>query len=143
MMLFELAAFGFFMAVFQFIPPITILLLPIIVGITFILSIGVALPLSVANVYFRDMQYIWNVMLQAGFYLAPIIFSLDVYPENLRNLLYFNPMTGLIDIAHNVALYNTLPSLEQILYPFLVSLMVLGSGYAIFRKFESKAIEIL
>lgn len=143
MMLFELGAFALFMVFFQFVPPITILYLPLIFGILFILSVGVSLPLAVANIYFRDLQYIWGVILQAGFFLSPIVFTLDVYPKELSGLLYLNPITGLIDMAHEVTLYGVTPAFDDFLYPLVMSLIVLATGYAIFRKYESKAIELL
>lgn len=143
MMSFEFGVFGIFMAFFKFWPPTTILFLPLILVITFVVSLGISLPLSISNVYFRDMQYIWGVLLQAGFFVTPIIFSLKIYPETIRNFLYYNPIADLIEIAHNTTLYEITPSISEILYPLLVSFLILGIGYAIFRKFENNAIELL
>ena len=50
MLIFELMVLGIFMAAFQFTPPITILLLPLILGLQLLLVLGVAIPLSVLNV---------------------------------------------------------------------------------------------
>lgn len=99
--------------------------------------------LSVANVYFRDLEHIWGIVLQAGFFLAPIFLSMEVYPPQLRHVLVFNPMTLMIDMAHNIVLYGHLPSIGAFGYLAVISLGILGLGYTIFRKFESKAIEIL
>lgn len=143
MMSFEFGAFGIFMVLFKFLPPASMLYLPLMLVILFVISLGVSLPLSVSNVYFRDVQYIWGVLLQAGFFLAPIIFSLKIYPDNIRHLLYYNPISDIIEIAHNTTLYEIMPSTSEILYPVLVSFLVLGVGYAIFRKFEAKAVELL
>jgi lipopolysaccharide transport system permease protein len=143
MMSFEFGVFGVFMVFFKFIPPITILYLPFVLVIMFVVSLGIALPLSVSNIYFRDVQYIWGIFLQAGFFITPIIFSLQIYPASIRNILYYNPVTNLIETAHNVTLYGLPPSISEILYPILVSFLILGVGYAIFRKFETKAVELL
>jgi ABC-type polysaccharide/polyol phosphate export permease len=99
--------------------------------------------LSVANVYFRDLEHIWGIVLQAGFFLAPVFLSMDIYPPSIRHILVFNPMTLVIDMVHNIVLYNHMPSVGAFGYLAVVSLAILGLGYMIFKKFESKAIEIL
>ena len=56
MLIFELIVLGIFMVIFQFTPSITILLLPLILGLQLLLVLGVALPLSVLNVKFKDTE---------------------------------------------------------------------------------------
>ncbi len=144
MMIFEFGAFAVFMIFFHFIPPYTIAFLPLLLVLLFALSLGISFSLSVGNVYFRDLQYIWNVILQAGFFTIPIIFSLDVYHnEAIKKILYLNPVTGIIDIAHNTMLYGTLPTANELTYTVVLSFIILFFGYAVFRKFESKTIEVL
>ena len=62
MLAFEMIIFGIFLVIFQFIPPITILVLPLILILEFFLVLGLALPLSVLNVRLKDIQFVWNVM---------------------------------------------------------------------------------
>jgi lipopolysaccharide transport system permease protein len=143
MMLFDLCAFGVFVALFHFVPPPTILFLPILLILLSIFTLGLSFMLSVANVYFRDLEHIWAVVLRAGFFLVPIFFTMDVYPPALRAILEFSPMTLIIDMAHNIVLYNHMPSAGAFGYLTVVSLVILGLGYLIFKKFESKAVEIL
>jgi lipopolysaccharide transport system permease protein len=143
MMSFDLCAFGVFLVLFNFLPPWTVVFFPILLIILFILTLGLSFILSVANVYFRDLEHIWGIVLQAGFFLCPIFLSMDVYPPQIRHVLVFNPMTLMIDMAHNIVLYGHLPSLGAFGYLAVVSIAILGLGYTFFRKFESKAIEIL
>jgi ABC-type polysaccharide/polyol phosphate export permease len=49
----------------------------------------------------------------------------------------------MIDMAHNIVLYGHLPSIGAFGYLAVASLAILGLGYMVFKKFESKAIEIL
>jgi lipopolysaccharide transport system permease protein len=143
MMMFELIAFGVFVVAFQLVPGITILLLPLILIVLFVLCSGLSLLLSIATVYFRDLQYIWSVLNQAAFFTVPIILTLDVYPENLRSLLLFNPMTSIIDTIHKIVLYNTMPGTFELVYPIVFSFAAFGIGYLVFKKFEFKVVEIL
>jgi len=143
MMMFEFGAFAFFIIVFQFIPPITILLLPLLLVDLFILSLGISLLLSVVTVTFRDIRFIWQVALQAGFFLTPIIYSLELFPENIRYILQFNPMVPIIDTAHNIALYGILPSFNTTAYILGTTIIIFVIGYLVFRLRNKKIIEEL
>ncbi len=68
----------------------------------YIFSLGIALLLSVLNVKFRDTGYIWEIILQAAFYAAPIIYPLQMALERSRmaaELLFVNPVTQIIQDA--------------------------------------------
>lgn len=143
MMIFELGAFAVFLVVFQFIPPITILLLPLILIELFVLSVGISFLLSVLNVYFRDIKFIWQVIVQAGFFLTPIIYRLDMFPETIRQILELNPVAHIIMAAHNVSLYGLLPAITSILYLIGTTAALFIVGYVVFRAKDAKIMEEL
>ena len=141
MLIFELMVLGIFMAVFQFTPPITILLLPLILALEFILVLGIALPLSVLNVKFRDTEFIWGVVVSAGFFLTPIFYQFDMLPQAIQNVLQFSPMVQLVTMAHHVVLYGILPSVNSILYAVGSISIITVIGYLIFRKYQARIAE--
>ena len=141
MLIFELAVLGIFMAIFQFIPPITIVFLPLILFLEFILILGIALPLSVLNVKLKDVEFIWGVIITAGFFLTPIFYQFDMLPESVQNILQFSPMVQILTMAHHVTLYGTLPSLNSILYVIASVFVISGIGYGVFRKLQSRIVE--
>ncbi|SHO42846.1 putative ABC transporter, permease protein [Nitrosotalea sinensis] len=143
MFCFEMMAFAVFLIAFQFIPPITALLLPFVVCLEFILIVGISLPLSVLNVRYRDIQFIWTVVLQLGFFLTPIFYKSDILPSKIQDILYFSPMVRIIDMTHDLVLYNTIPSSESILTCLAIVLAIFGTGYIVFKKLEPKIIEEL
>lgn len=143
MLCFEIMAFAVFLVIFQFIPPTTVLLLPLVVCLEFILVVGISLPLSVLNVRYRDIQFIWTVVLQVGFFLTPIFYKSDILPSKIQEILYFVPMVRIIDMTHDLVLYNKIPNNESLLSCFIIVLAIFGIGYAIFRKMEPKIIEEL
>jgi len=143
MSLFEfIVLFGFF-AIFNFIPPITIIVLPALLGIEFVLSLGIALALCVLNVRYRDVQYIWGVVTYGGFFAVPIFYSLSIVPENVRNLLLLNPMAQIIEMSHVVVLNGLIPVFEDVTYTLITSFIILLIGIVIFRHFNFKVIEEL
>ena len=141
MLVCELAVFGIFMASFQFIPPITILLLPLVLALELLLILGIALPLSVLNAKFKDTEFIWGVVLSAGFFLTPIFYQFDMLPETIRNVLQFSPMVQIVTMAHHVVLYGTLPSVNTILYAVGSISAITVIGYLIFRKYQARIAE--
>jgi ABC-type polysaccharide/polyol phosphate export permease len=124
MLCLELLVFGIFMAIFQFVPSYTIILLPFVLLLEFILVLGLSLPLSVLNVRYRDTQFIWTVILQIGFFLTPIFYKLDILPEYAQKILYFSPMVQIVNLAHDVTLYNTIPSIESIQISLIMTLSI-------------------
>ena len=143
MMIFEFAAFGVFVVAFQFIPSTTILFLPLLLIVLFILSLGISFLLSVLTVLFRDMKFIWQIALQAGFFLSPIIYDLNMFPENIRTILQLNPMVPIIDTAHNIVLYDKLPTIIATAYILISTAVLFILGYVIFKIKVKKIIEEL
>ena len=141
MLAIEVGILLIFMIGFQFVPPITILLLPLILGLQFLFVVGVCLPLSVLNVKFKDTEFIWNVVLSAGFFLTPIFYQFDMLPEFVQNILQFSPMVQILTMAHHVVLYGMLPSINSILYAVCSISVITIIGYLIFRKFQAQMVE--
>lgn len=143
MMVFEFAAFGVFVAIFHLKPSPTIVLFPLVLIDVFFLSLGISFFLSVLNVRFRDISFIWQVILQAGFFISPIIYKLDMFPENISAILKFNPLVPIFDAAHDLVLYNTLPSLISVAYMIISTTIIFLVGYLVFRIKNKKIAEEL
>ena len=141
MLIFELMVLGIFMVAFQFAPPITILLLPLILGLQLLLVLGVALPLSVLNVKFKDTEFIWGVVVHAGFFLTPIFYQFDMLPQAIQDVLQFSPMVQVLTMAHHVVLYGILPSVNTVLYAVGSISVITIVGYLIFRKYQARIAE--
>jgi lipopolysaccharide transport system permease protein len=143
MLVVELCVLGVFMVYFQFTPSLTILYLIPIYMLAFIFVLGVALGLSVLNVKFRDIEFIWAILLQAGFFLTPIFYQFEMLPESVQNILQLSPIVQIVEMVHNVTLYGTLPSLNSILYSVGSVFGILGIGYLIFRRYQARIVEEL
>ncbi|MBA3757270.1 ABC transporter permease [Candidatus Saccharibacteria bacterium] len=70
--------------------------LPIFIVELFIFSLALAFFLSAAYVRFRDINYIWEVIMQAAFYITPILYPLSLLPENAAKIIMLNPMAQII-----------------------------------------------
>ncbi len=80
--------------------PACLLGLPLVLLTHAALCLGLALIISSANVYFRDTEHIVGVSTLAWFFLTPIFYEaerqLAFMPENMRWMIYLNPMTGTV-----------------------------------------------
>ena len=141
MLILELVVLGIFMVVLEFTPPITILILPLILALEFLLILGISLPLSVLNVKFKDTEFIWMVVVHAGFFLTPIFYQFDMLPDNIQSILQFSPVVQIVTMAHHVVLYGVLPSINSILYAVGSTSAIMIIGYLIFRKYQSRIVE--
>ena len=65
----------------------------------FIFSMGVSFLLSALYVKYRDVSYIWEVIMQAAFYATPIIYALSIVPVKYQKTLMLNPMAQIIQDA--------------------------------------------
>jgi len=123
-------------------PMATLLLLPINIITIYIFALGVSLFLAAAYVKYRDVSYIWEVILQAGFYATPIIYPLSIVQvEFIQKLLLLNPMTQAIQAARYNAVTHTTLTAEHLLggslyyaIPFAIVIVVFFGGLFYFRK---------
>jgi lipopolysaccharide transport system permease protein len=143
MSFFESLVFIIFMAVFQIPLTLNIAYLPCIIFLFYIMTLGVSLALASLNVYYQDMQYIWALILQVGFFATPVIYPLSVFPPYLLKILSYNPLAQIIYLARDVTLYSKVPNLASFVFVFCVAFAILGIGYAIFSRLEPKFAEEL
>lgn len=101
---FNLLVVGIFMALSSVPLSWSMAYLPLIIFELFILSTAMAFFLSAMYVRFRDIAYIWEVVLQALFYATPIIYTLDLLPERAQKVVMLSPLAQIIQDARYVAL---------------------------------------
>lgn len=114
--------------------PLTILLLPLPILFTALFTLGVALTISTAAIYFPDTVPMYEVLLMAWMYLTPVIYPVDVLPENLLGILRFNPLYAMLDSFRAVLIEGRLPDGGTLLSAFLVSVGMLILGWWIFTR---------
>ncbi len=68
------------------------LLLPFILLCLLVFCCGIALLLSAALVFFRDIQFIWSVLLMVLTYATPVFYPESILPQGVREALQWNPM---------------------------------------------------
>lgn len=100
-----------------------------------VFSTGVGLILSVICVYFRDVEYIWDVLTQLLFYMVPIIYPLqNIKRDWIVTIIKINPLYSMIELFRQCVLYGYLMSGKLLLYATVVSFATLFIGIWFFNK---------
>lgn len=110
------------------------LFLPFSIAILSIFSLGFALLLSTLAVFFTDTIDIYQVLIQALFFLTPVMYPPSILPPELHSILGLNPFVSLIDIFRVPIYYNHLPSFSLIINSLSFALLTLVAGWALFTN---------
>lgn len=115
---------------------ITWLYIPVpLIGLTS-LTLGVGFFCATANVFFRDVSHIIQIVLTAMFYFCPIIYSLDLVPEKYHIYFQFNPLLYILN-GFRLSIYNgMLPSVQSAAMSLVCGLVVLAAGYWFYRRYQ-------
>lgn len=109
---------------------------PIVVLMEFILALGFALIASAVTVFFRDLEYILGIITMAWQFLTPIMYSMDIIPEEVKGIYMLNPMTPIINAYRDIFYYKQVPQLETMLLGGAFSVVLLVVGVIVFQKLQ-------
>jgi homopolymeric O-antigen transport system permease protein len=104
---------------------------------------GFSLAASVLFMQYRDLNQVWEVVTQAGFFIAPIIYPISVLPERLHFYLYLWPPTPIILFARSVLVEGRVPSALAHGLLTLEAAVVLGVGAWIYSARAPRVPEYL
>ncbi len=131
-------------------------LLAVFMVVFALFSVGVAMLLSIVNVYFRDLSYLLTIVLQFWFYLTPILYPVDMVATQsdrlgglagtsvtLLNLYQLNPVEGFVGIFRNLLYDNAMPELSRILVALAWAIGAFVAGVWLYSKKERQMAELL
>jgi lipopolysaccharide transport system permease protein len=103
--------------------------------------VGFSLAASVLFLRYRDLNQVWEVVLQAGFFIAPIIYPLDILPERFHFYLYIWPPTPIIEFSRSALVAGVMPTTKGHVYLAADAVFCLLVGIAVFRWLSPRAAE--
>ena len=122
---------------------VAILYLPVIMLVEFILALSVAMISSALTVYLRDIEYILGIVTMAWQFLTPVMYSVDMVPEQFRTVFYLNPMTPVIVAYRDILYYGRAPEIGTLIHAFCLGLVLLVVGMITFSKLKKHFAEEL
>ena len=112
----------------------TLLLLPFAIFLMAMFTLGLALFISTLAVFFVDVVDIYGILLQALFYLTPIIYPLGIIPDQIARFIKLNPMTVMVELFRTLIYSGQIPSASLSLAAVGLSLFSLLIGWFVFTK---------
>ena len=113
-----------------------LLVFPILCLIIF--NLGMGLILSALFVFFRDMQYLWNIFTQLLMYMSAIFYTVNTFPETIQKLFLLNPVYVYIKYFRIIIIDNGIPSFRYHILALGYALIAFGIGALIYKKNNHK-----
>jgi ABC-type polysaccharide/polyol phosphate export permease len=121
-----------------------LLTLPIIAFVEFMFMLSLAVFVSAANAFYRDVQNVLRHVLRLWFYLSPAIYSIDqLEHSSIKYILYLNPMTPILESYRNISYSHLPPDWLGLAWVLVLSLILLCLGFAFFKRVEPGYAKIL
>jgi lipopolysaccharide transport system permease protein len=117
-------------------PTWTILLLPVVVLVHTTLTAAVALLLAMGNLFYRDIKYLFDIILSVAMFATSVVYPVDRIGGVLGTVLALNPVTTIIDAYRSVLLRGTLPPAGPFLAASIISVLLLMTAWALFHRGE-------
>jgi len=111
--------------------------------INFLFIYGLSLLLAAANLFYRDIQYLFNLILTLWFYLTPVLYAVELFPLRYRWIFKLNPMSVFINAYRQVLFGGKIPNLSSLTIGVIISLLVFLIAYKIFKKAEGVFADIV
>ena len=110
--------------------------LPLVVIIQYIMLLRFTFILSAIEMYMRDIEHIVNFILSMAFYVTPILYTPDIFPDNLAWVLKINPMAYLVNAYRSIFFYQEMPDVVGLVIVGVFSIVIFLVGYVIFEKLQ-------
>ena len=108
------------------------LLYPICLLVLF--NIGCGMILSAWYIFFRDVEYLYDVFLRLLMYMSAIFYTVDKYGDHIQRIFLINPLYVFIKYFRNIIIAGTIPSFSYHLLMLFYTAVVLVLGCVMYKK---------
>ena len=136
--LFSCIVLVIFFLVYKTILTPTLLWVPLIFVIQIIFTAGLSLILAALNLFYRDIQYLLNLVVMLWMYLTPVMYPVEIVPEKYRFIFSLNPMSVIINAYRQTILGGGQPNYSSLAIAFVMSIAVFAVGFYLFKKMEGE-----
>ena len=105
-----------------------------------VFSLGLSLALCAINVFFRDTEHLYGVFVTVWMYLSAIFYTIDILPETIAKVVYYNPMYQYITFFRKILMEGVFPTIQTNLLCAVYALGTLIIGLFVFYKLQDRFI---
>ncbi|OGX19767.1 MAG: hypothetical protein A2Y04_05940 [Omnitrophica WOR_2 bacterium GWC2_45_7] len=109
--------------------------LPVILLSLFLFTAGLGFLLSAANLFYRDVRYIVEVILMFGIFFTPVLFQADMFGD-WQTILLLNPVGSILEAINDVVVRQRMPDPLWLSYAMICSVLMFFTGIHVFHKKE-------
>jgi lipopolysaccharide transport system permease protein len=120
-----------------------LVLLPLVVAVQYVLTLGLAYPIAACHVTFRDTQHLVGVLLTVFFFFTPVFYDARSVPEQFRPLYDLNPMVHILAAYRGLLIQGEAPDLAGLLLLAAVAVLLVWAGHGLFRHLSYRFVEEL
>lgn len=99
-------------------------------------TLGATFFFAAANVFYRDVSHILQIVLQLWFYATPILYDINIFPARLHWIFKLNPLIFVLNGFRLSVYWGMLPAVQSIFASFVCALISLAVGFWIFRRYQ-------
>lgn len=123
--LFALPVLAIFLMVGGSRPGWSLLALPVVLGIQFLLTLAVGYFVAAVNAWFRDTSHLLDVVLRLLLFVSPVFYEVSRVPEAYRDLYSLNPLVPLLEAYRAILMFGSRPDWTSLLGVGLVSAAII------------------
>jgi ABC-type polysaccharide/polyol phosphate export permease len=116
-------------------PSLALLWVPLILALLILLVSGLGIALAAANLFFRDVKYIVEVILTFAIFFTPVLYEADMLGE-WRFWILLNPIAPLLEGLRSAVVLQLPPDLGWLTYSAIVSVVVFAGSWHLFHRLE-------
>ena len=116
----------------------SVFLLPFVVMCLVLFTAGVSMILSTLNVFFRDTQFLWSILIMMWNFVTPIFYPDSIIPMAYRTIYHANMLYQFCYFTRTILISGVSPAPVNYLYCLLGSLLTFAFGLFIFRKYQNQ-----
>jgi lipopolysaccharide transport system permease protein len=123
----------FLVATGNFPGPVFVALVPVL-ALLALFAIGLGLIVGVLNVFFRDVGQFFSIVVQFWFWLTPIVYTPEIVPAGLRQLLAWNPLAPVIGACQAILVRAEAPDWRSLVPALMLGVLMCMFGLRLFRR---------
>lgn len=122
--------------------PYMLLFFPLF-ALQFLFTYGVSLFLSATNLFYRDVRYLLSLIITLWFYLTPVLYATELFPERYRWIFKINPMSVFINAYRQVLLAHDWPNFQSLLIGAALSIIIFLLSFRFFKHLEGMFADVV
>lgn len=119
----------------------TAIFVVVIIFVQVLFTSGISFFLSMSNLFFRDVRYIYSVLITLWMFASSVVYPMKVANPRIQTILNLNPITPILDAYRDTLLRGKFPDFSSFGYATIVSITLFILGWIVFYKMQYKFAE--